>query len=151
MPENAKKISFAKCGEDSTCGTSREREAAYSGSKKEMTCVVCPTGCVLTITLNADKSVKSVTGNACGRGVIYAENECVRPMRTLTTTAALANGRMLPVRTDRAVPRDTLIDCMREINRKIVAPTAKIYDIIIENVADTGANVVAAANGSDCA
>jgi len=118
----------------------------HSSEFREMTCIICPSGCLLSVTLYPDGRVKSVSGNACRRGIDYAEDECTNPMRLLTTTVLLENGKMLPVRTDRSVPRAKLMDCMREINQKIISPPVSIYDIIIKNVAGTGANVIAAGN-----
>ena len=45
---------------------------------RELTCIGCPLGCSLTVSLNtdADGSVEviSVTGNTCPKGDIYARN-----------------------------------------------------------------------------
>ena len=111
--------------------------------KRELTCIVCPAGCLLTVTTDTDGNMSAIEGNACKRGVGYAREECTRPMRTLTTTMALAGGGMLPVRTDGSVPRDLLDACMREINGQIIPPPVEFHAVLIENVAGTGANVVA--------
>ena len=52
---------------------------------KEMTCIVCPEGCILRIeepegTQTTEMSREQVQGAA------YAVNECTNPVRTLTTT-----------------------------------------------------------------
>ena len=62
--------------------------------KKEMTCIVCPLGCTLTVEQTEDGAVV-VTGNTCPRGAKYAENECINPQRTITTTLRCEDGSMV--------------------------------------------------------
>lgn len=113
--------------------------------KRELTCIVCPMGCVLTVETEKEQVI-SVSGNTCPRGAKYARQECVHPERVLTTTAATENGGVIPVRTDRAVPKEALFDCMAEVNRLNVRLPITIGTVIIENIAETNANLVAAKN-----
>ena len=108
---------------------------------RELTCIVCPKGCQLKVTLEG-KEVVSVEGHTCKRGEVYARTECTAPMRTLTTTAAVIGGGVVPVKTDRTVPKELLFDCMKVINALRVPTTVKIGDVVLENLLDTGANVV---------
>ena len=112
---------------------------------RNLTCMVCPKGCQLTVELEG-KKVLSVTGHTCKRGAAYAEAECVAPMRTLTTTAPVAGGGVVPVKTDRTIPKEMLFEVMNAVNEVRVSPDAKIGDIVIENVLNTGANVVTTRN-----
>ena len=112
---------------------------------RNMTCIVCPMGCQLTVELE-DGVVKSVSGNTCPRGKQYAIDECIHPMRTITSTARTDNGEVIPVKTDRTVPKELMFDCMKEINRAVVKLPAKIGDVVVENILGTGANVVVTAN-----
>ena len=70
--------------------------------EKELICVNCPVGCRLTVTVEND-TVTNVTGNNCPRGKAYAESECIRPERILTTTVRITGGlhRVLPVISER--------------------------------------------------
>ena len=113
--------------------------------KRELTCIVCPMGCALTAEIE-NGQVVSVTGNTCPRGAKYAEQECTHPERVLTTTAAVEGGGVLPVRTDRAVPKEMLFDCMAEVNQVTVHLPISIGTVIIEHIAGTEANLVAAKN-----
>ena len=113
--------------------------------KRELTCIVCPKGCQLTVELDG-KNVLSVEGHTCKRGEVYARSECTAPMRTLTTTAPVENGGVVPVKTDRAIPKEMLFECMKVINSARVSPNAKLGDIVIENILGTGANVVTTRN-----
>ena len=112
---------------------------------RDLTCIVCPKGCQLKVELDG-KKVVSVEGYTCKRGLVYAETECTAPMRTLTTTAPVAGGGVVPVKTDRTVPKELMFDCMKVINEARVSPDAKLGDIVIENVLGTGANVVTTRN-----
>ena len=79
---------------------------------KNMTCVVCPRGCALTVTVDGG-TIVSVTGNTCKRGAAYAEAELLHPERMLTTTVAVdGRSRMLAVRTRTAIPKDKIFDIM---------------------------------------
>ena len=50
---------------------------------KNLTCIVCPRGCTLTVTLDSalENPVVSVEGQGCKRGVDYATAECTHPTR----------------------------------------------------------------------
>ena len=63
---------------------------------KKLTCIVCPMGCQLKVELDG-KRVVSVEGYTCKRGLAYAETEFTAPMRTLTTTAPVEGGGVVPV------------------------------------------------------
>ena len=115
--------------------------------KRALTCIVCPMGCQLEVELENDKVV-SVTGNTCKRGVTYAESECTDPRRVITTTVKTDGGRIIPVKTDKAIPKDLIFECMKEING--LHPEDKITysvgDVIKTNILDTGADIVVCAN-----
>ena len=117
---------------------------------KELTCIICPMGCRLEAqceTLaDGTLSVTSVTGNTCPRGKQYAIDECTNPVRTITTTARTSDGGVIPVKTDRPIPKDLMFECMREVDSVIVPLPAHIGDTVIENLFGTGANIIVTAN-----
>ena len=113
--------------------------------KRDLTCIVCPIGCQLSVTLE-NGVVTEVLGNTCPRGKQYAIDECTNPVRTITTTARTSNGGVIPVKTDRPIPKNLMFECMREIDRSIVTLPAGIGDVVIEDILGTGANVVVTAN-----
>ena len=112
---------------------------------RNLTCIVCPKGCPITVELDG-KNIVSITGHTCKRGEEYAKNECTAPMRTLTTTVALEGGGVLPVKTDKTVPKELLFECMQAVNAVKAPAGTKLGDVIIENVLGTGANIVATRN-----
>lgn len=112
---------------------------------RELTCIVCPRGCQLRVE-SKDGEIKEIMGYSCPKGKQYAIDECTHPMRTVTTTARTENGGVISVKTDRAVPKELMFDCMKAINSAIVKLPARIGDVVIENLLDTDARVVVTAN-----
>ena len=55
---------------------------------KQLNCINCPMGCLLTVTLE-DGKVTNVTGNTCPRGETYAHQELTDPQRMLTSTVSI--------------------------------------------------------------
>lgn len=112
---------------------------------KEMICVACPIGCGMSIELDDEGAVLTVTGNQCKRGEAYAVTECTAPTRTLTTTAKVKNGNspLVPVRSAKPLPKALLLDCMGVINAIRVDAPVKIGDVVLENILDTGVNIIA--------
>ena len=113
--------------------------------KRNLTCIVCPIGCQLSVTLE-DGVVTEVTGNTCPRGKQYAIDECTNPVRTVTSTVRTVGGGVIPVKTDRPIPKELMFDCMDEIDRAVAALPAHIGDVVIENLLGTDANVIITAN-----
>ena len=112
--------------------------------QKELICVNCPMGCRLQVKTEGDK-VLSVNGNHCPRGREYAEKECIRPERILTTTVRILNAahRVLPVITEQAIPLDMIMDAMQEAKQVKVEAPVQEGDIVLPNIAGTGVNLVA--------
>ena len=111
--------------------------------KRELTCIVCPVGCNLMAEIEEGKVV-SVSGNTCTRGKVYAETECVAPMRTITTTVRCQNGEILPLKTDRPIPKDKIFEAMKIINKAHPVLPITVGNVIIKDV--FGSNVVAVKN-----
>jgi CxxC motif-containing protein len=109
---------------------------------RDLTCIVCPKGCQITVELDEGKRVISVSGHTCKRGEEYANTECTAPRRTITTTVAVAGGGVVPVKTDETVPKELMLDCMTVINRARVERGTPLGAVVIENILDTGANVI---------
>ena len=113
--------------------------------KRELTCIVCPRGCQLTVEIE-DGNIISVTGNICRRGAVYAEDECTHPKRVVTSTVRCKSGKVVAVKTLGSVPKEKMFEVMAEINGVHPEGKLKIGDVIIENVCGTGVNVVATSN-----
>ena len=112
--------------------------------QKIITCIVCPVGCHIAIS-GEDGKITSVTGNACGRGEVYAVQEFLAPARILTSCVCVAgaNVPLVSVRSDRPVPKENLFECLQQLrNVRLCAPVC-LYDPVIKNILNTGANIVA--------
>jgi CxxC motif-containing protein len=71
--------------------------------------------------------------------------ELEEPMRTLTTTIQIKGARwaMLPVRTDRPIPKRLLFKVIDELSDIELQAPVKLSDVIVVDIAGTGANMVA--------
>lgn len=116
-------------------------------STKELTCIGCPMGCLVTVTME-DGEIKSVTGNTCANGDKYARKEVTNPTRIVTSTAIVKDGSLprVSVKTKTDVPKNKIFDVMKEINEIKVEAPVKIGDVLIDNVAGTGVSVIATKN-----
>ena len=113
--------------------------------KRDLICVSCPIGCAITVELDDNGQVISVTGNTCKRGDSYARQECTHHDRMLTSTVKVEGGRLQvgPVKSSVPVPKEMLFDCMSEINKVTVKAPVKIGDVVLKNILNTGADIVA--------
>ncbi len=110
---------------------------------QQITCITCPVGCRMTVTLK-DKEVVSVADNACRRGEIYARQECVAPLRMVTAVAQVEGSRVpVSVKTASPIPKDKIMAVMREIESRDFRMPIIMGDVLIENAAGTGVNIVA--------
>ena len=109
---------------------------------KELVCIVCPRGCRLQIDETQDLRV---TGNGCKRGIEYAKAELTSPVRTLTSTVKIVGGchPRLPVKTNRPIPKKLLRAAMETLNTLTVYAPISLGDVIIKNIAESGADLIA--------
>ena len=110
----------------------------------ELTCICCPMGCNLRAELDGG-SILSVTGNSCMRGDEYARQECTAPVRVITASVPVKNGSLarVSVKTAAPVPKDRIFDVMDAIRTLTAEAPVLIGDVLCENIANTGANLVA--------
>ncbi|SFQ24986.1 CxxC motif-containing protein [Lachnospiraceae bacterium XBB1006] len=116
-------------------------------SEKVLTCIGCPLGCTITVTMH-DGKIESISGNTCKRGEVYARTEVTAPVRTVTSTVKVAGG-ILPVvsvKTAGDIPKEGIFPCMEELRKITVTAPVNTGDVIVENVCDTGVSVIATKN-----
>lgn len=108
---------------------------------KELICITCPIGCHIEVDTNNDYSVK---GNQCKRGIAYGKKELTSPTRTVTSTMIIEGGiyNRIPVKTDGEIPKKLIFKIMKEIDKISLKSPVQMGDIIIENILNTGINVV---------
>ena len=115
--------------------------------KRELICIGCPMGCPLTVELNGNEVV-SVTGNTCKRGDDYARKEVTNPTRIVTSSVVVLNGTLAAVscKTEKDIPKGKIFDVVKELKNVVVTAPVAIGDVVLENVAGTGVNVIATKN-----
>ncbi len=113
---------------------------------RPLICIVCPLGCRLNI-VKDDSQEKGylIQGNKCQRGLDYAIEEMINPTRMLPTTVAIKGAILnrLPVRTAKPIPKELIMPCMEIIARVQVEAPVRLGDVVIENILDTGVDIVA--------
>lgn len=118
--------------------------------KKELTCIGCPMGCEIEVTLSDSGKITSVTGNTCRRGDIYARKEITAPMRIVTTTVKVTGStegiKCVPCRTAYDIPKEKIFDVIDELKKVTVDCPVNIGDTILKDAAGTGVDVIATGN-----
>jgi CxxC motif-containing protein len=115
---------------------------------QEIICIQCPKGCRGSVGADQAGKITLFEGYDCKQGKKYAEAEASEPSRVLTATVMIdsRNRSLLPVKADKAIPKNRLKDCMRILAKVRVAAPVKIGQVIIPDILDTGANIVATMN-----
>ena len=90
--------------------------------ERKLTCIGCPMGCPLTVVTN--------------------------PTRIVTSTVRVSGGSidMVSVKTKEDIPKGKIFECVKALKGIEVPAPVHIGDVILENVADTGVDIVATKN-----
>lgn len=108
---------------------------------RNITCIICPRGCGLTVEETADGL--KVLGNVCPRGEKYAIEECTHPVRTVTSFIRVDNREdtMVSVKTSAPIPKESMFEAMKMIRSAKAAAPIAIGDVLIADV--FGADIIA--------
>lgn len=105
---------------------------------RRMTCIICPRGCQLSVTLEENPVV---TGNSCPRGEAYAIAEITHPMRTLTTTirVRLEDGSIgrISVKTKDEIPKEEIFHYAEKIHHTILTAPVQVGEEVLPGVVAT--------------
>jgi CxxC motif-containing protein len=103
-------------------------------------------GCKLIVNIDeSNNNILKIEGNKCLRGIDYANDEIKDPKRILTSSVKV-NGGDLPlvsVKTDRPIPKKLIKEIMLILKEIEINGPIKRGDIIIKNILNSGANIVA--------
>ena len=115
--------------------------------QRELICINCPLGCPLTVTIENGEVIK-VTGSTCPRGEAYGRKECTNPTRIVTSTVRIEGGSLpvISVKTASDIPKGKMADVVSELKNVILTAPVPIGDVVVENIAGTGVNVIATRN-----
>ena len=105
-----------------------------SGDYHKLICIVCPRGCFLEVTKEADGSWQVKGG--CSRGREYAIAEVSSPRRVVTTTVRLKNSKLrrLPVKTSRPFPKEKILALMEFLKSIEVEAPVKAGEAVVSNL-----------------
>lgn len=111
---------------------------------KEITCIGCPIGCMLEVTMEYNE-VAEVKGHTCLKGKAYAIKECTNPTRIVTSTVKVRNSviKTLSVKTESDIPKDKIKECIAQLRGLEVDAPVHINDVIATGIAGTSVNMVA--------
>ena len=111
--------------------------------EQTITCISCPVGCRMTVTLDNGAFV-SVTGNTCKRGEIYARQECVAPERMVTAVIPVEGASMpLSVKTRTPIPKAKISECMAALAEVKIAAPVHLGQVVLPDVCGTGVDIIA--------
>lgn len=112
--------------------------------KSKLVCTACPKGCEIKI-VEQGLGGYNIEGNCCETGRKYAEQEIINPARIFTTTVKINNAliKRLPVRSKEAVPKNQMIELMKTVKTIETEAPIKQGEVIIENILDTGIDIIA--------
>lgn len=112
---------------------------------QNLTCIGCPLGCSISVSLSDNGKVSEITGNTCKKGEEYARKEVTNPSRVVTSIVKINNGdvNMVSVKTAEDIPKGKIFDCMEALKKVTVTAPVQIGEVIIKNVCGTGVDVIA--------
>ena len=119
---------------------------------REMICINCPIGCNLKVYGDSEENIR-VEGNKCPRCLQYGKDEGLNPKRMVTSSVPLSVDentgiyQMISVKTSEAVPKELIFSVLKEIKsidlKSKGIKKIEVGDVLLENVCNTGANIVA--------
>ena len=115
--------------------------------KHELTCIGCPLGCNVKVTLE-NNIIISVEGNTCKRGEIYARKEITAPTRIVTSTVRVTGSdiSMVSCKTASDIPKEKIFDVIDALKDISVAAPVRIGDVLVKDVSGTGVDIIATRN-----
>ncbi|MGQ9647512.1 MAG: DUF1667 domain-containing protein [Thermodesulfobacteriota bacterium] len=113
--------------------------------EENIVCIGCPLGCRTTLRIDRHGDVMKITGYQCREGRQYVLEEHRHPVRILTATIRVEESprSLLPVRTNRPIPKTIMKEAARTLAEVRARPPVRIGQIIFPNLLDTGADVIA--------
>ena len=112
--------------------------------EQTITCINCPVGCRMTVSLSDTGEFVSVTGNTCPRGAKYAQQECTRPERMITAVIPVQGSPVpLSVKTSKPVPKSMISAVMHELCGLQISLPVSAGQSVLSNVLNTGSDIIA--------
>ena len=111
---------------------------------RRVTCIVCPIGCEIEVSAERDK-IMDIRGYRCPKGRDYAFEEIHDPKRLVMTVLRVRGGDLptVSVKTDKSVPKGLMFKIIEELSGLDLDAPIEVGQVIIEDILNTRANVVA--------
>ncbi len=112
---------------------------------ERITCIGCPLGCQVTLETNDREEVVKISGHRCKQGRRYVLEEHRNPVRVFTSTVLTEGSSqpLLPVRTNRPIPKTRLKEAAKALARARAKPPIKAGQAIMTDLLGMGADVIA--------
>lgn len=112
---------------------------------EEIICIMCPLACKIQVEVDISGGIQKITNLKCKKGKEYAIEETKNPVRLFTTTVWTENSSkvLLPVRTNKPIPKKLLIEGMHVSKNIRARPPIKIGEIIVPKILGTEADLIA--------
>lgn len=112
---------------------------------KDVICIICPQACRANVEIDSQKNILRFSGDICEKGEAYVKKEVTNPERVVTTTIMTEGSvhPLLPVRTDKPVPKEMVRKILAIIHSQKVRPPIEFKKVLIENILGTGVNIIA--------
>ena len=111
---------------------------------KDVICIMCPLGCDMKVDIEGQE-VTDVQGHRCKKGVKHAEKEVFFPGRILTTTiiTRIQGVPLLPVRSNKEIPKERLVEAVRTISKHSVTGPVQMGQTVITDILGLGVDIIA--------
>jgi CxxC motif-containing protein len=95
-----------------------------------------------------EEGIIGIQNHLCRLANDFIESEVFDPKRMLTTSMPVDHGNwpLVSVKSDPPLPKAMMLEVMDEIIGKRVPAPIQIGDVLVENVRDTGCNIIATRN-----
>ena len=109
--------------------------------KRELTCILCPRGCRLTVSGESDNL--TVEGDGCKNGVRYGISECLDPVRTVTSILRVSNrcDTMVSVKTSVPVKKQDMFSVVAVLKNTVIEAPVAAGEVLLRDV--FGADIIA--------
>lgn len=105
--------------------------------KRELTCIICPRGCRITVEEKGE--ALEASGNSCPKGAEYAIRECTAPVRTVTAVARVSNRKntMVSVKTAEPIAKGQMEALMELLQQQSFEAPISIGDVLLKDCMGT--------------
>ena len=95
----------------------------------------------------ASKTIISLEGYNCKKGIKFAQAEITNPLRTLTTTIGIDSviSQRLPVRSNTPAPKEKIASMVKAAKQIRAKVPVKMGEVIVADILGTGVDIISSA------